>query len=63
MRPSGLRFLTVTDTDASPAELDLMASASGFTLSSRTADWRGESYTSYSTRHVSVYELLREADQ
>lgn len=62
MRPSGLQFLTVIDTYASPAELDLMASTTGFRLHSRTAGWRGEDYTAYSTRHVSVYELVRNVD-
>jgi SAM-dependent methyltransferase len=57
MRPSGLQFLTVIDTYAAPAELDLMAAVTGFTRLSRHEGWRGEDYTAHSTRHVSVYEL------
>lgn len=57
MRPAGLQFLTVTDTYASPSELDLMATVTGFTLQHRHAGWRCEDYTAHSTRHVSVYEL------
>jgi hypothetical protein len=57
MRPTGLKFLTVSDTYASPAELDVMAAATGFKLASRTAGWKGEEYTAHSARHVSVYEL------
>ena len=57
MRPAGLQFLTVTDTYASPPELDVMATVTGFTLLHRHAGWRGEDYTAHSTRHVSIYEL------
>lgn len=57
MRPTGLQFLTVADTYASPGELDLMAKVTGFELSHRSAGWHGEDYTAHSTRHVSVYEL------
>lgn len=56
LRPSGAQFLTVTDTYASPSELDIMGAATGFRLSSRTAGWTGEQYTAHSTRHVAVYE-------
>jgi SAM-dependent methyltransferase len=59
MRPAGLQFLTVTDTYASPAELDLMATVTGFALLERRSGWKGEEYTAHSTRHVSVYELKR----
>jgi hypothetical protein len=57
MRPTGLEFLTVTDTYASPAELDLMAAATSFQLVSRVGGWKGEQYTAHCTRHVSIYEL------
>jgi SAM-dependent methyltransferase len=57
LRPAGLQFLTVTDIYASPAELDLMATVTGFTLLHRHAGWHGEDYTAHSSRHVSVYEL------
>jgi SAM-dependent methyltransferase len=62
MRPSGLQFLTVTDTYASPSELDLMATVTGFILLRRHAGWRGEDYTAHSTRHVSIYELGRASE-
>jgi SAM-dependent methyltransferase len=62
MRPSGLEFLTVADTYASPGELDLMANFIGFELSSRTGGWRGEEYTAHSTRHVSVFELRHQPE-
>ena len=57
MRPAGLQFITVSDTYASPAELDLMAKMTGFKLLERHGGWRRESYTAHSARHVSVYEL------
>jgi SAM-dependent methyltransferase len=60
LRPRGLQFLTVTDTYASPGELDLMAHIAGFKLLSRAAGWSEEDYTSHSSRHVSVYELCRD---
>ena len=40
----------------SPAELDLMARIAGMRLRERWADWRRESFTSESTKHVSVWE-------
>jgi SAM-dependent methyltransferase len=40
-----------------PAEMDLMAQLSGFTLESRHADWAGAEFTSDSRSHVSVYRL------
>ncbi len=42
-----------------PAELDLMARLTGFTLESRHADWSGAPYTAASPSHVSVYRLAR----
>ena len=39
-----------------PAELDLMAQLAGLTLRERWGGWRRESFTSNSTRHISVWE-------
>jgi SAM-dependent methyltransferase len=39
-----------------PAELDLMARLAGMTLRDRFCGWRGEPFTSESTKHVSVWE-------
>ncbi len=40
-----------------PPELDLMARIAGFSLESRSADWRGSPFTADSPSHVSVYRL------
>lgn len=56
LRPDGLHFHAVRDAYASPGELDVMAEVTGFTLLARYANWRRETYTSASARHVSVYE-------
>ena len=40
-----------------PAELDLMARISGFSLESRHGGWSGEPFTAESSDHVSVYRL------
>jgi SAM-dependent methyltransferase len=58
LRPEGLDFASVSDAYASPGELDVMAEATGFELSSRFATWSGEAFTAASARHVSVYELV-----
>ncbi len=39
-----------------PSELDLMARLAGMTLRERWAGWRRETFTSESTKHVSVWE-------
>lgn len=41
-----------------PSELDLMARLAGMTLRERWAGWKREPFTSESTSHVSVWELL-----
>jgi ribosomal protein S18 acetylase RimI-like enzyme/ubiquinone/menaquinone biosynthesis C-methylase UbiE len=41
-----------------PAELDLMAQLTGFTLESRHADWTGTEFTADSPSHVSVYRKI-----
>jgi SAM-dependent methyltransferase len=57
LRPSGLRFLTVTDTYATPGELDLIGRIAGFELKTRWANWHGLPHTESSSRQVSIYEL------
>lgn len=59
LRPQGLNFLNVFDGYAAPGELDVMAEVTGFTLNARTANWNGDAFTSSSSNHVSVYELVR----
>lgn len=58
MRPQGLDFVTVTDTYASPGELDVMGHVTGFERILRFGDWMRRDFTSTSTSHVSVYEWL-----
>lgn len=62
LRPTGPSFVSVFDTYAAPGELDLIAESTGFRLGSRSADWSGTRFTSTSTRHVSVYEKIKEED-
>ena len=42
-----------------PSELDLMARLAGMTLRERWSDWTREPFTSASTKHVSVWEIMR----
>jgi SAM-dependent methyltransferase len=55
LRQSGLEFVTVTDTYASPGELDVMAAATGFERHARYGAWGGAEYTVTSRNHISVY--------
>ncbi|MFN0091348.1 MAG: class I SAM-dependent methyltransferase [Acidimicrobiales bacterium] len=55
LRPWRLRY-------ASPAELDEMAAAAGFTLEARSASWQGGAFTAGSRQHVSIYRR-EEADR
>jgi len=41
-----------------PSELDLMAQLAGMKLKDRWSTWQGAPFTSGSTAHVSVYELM-----
>lgn len=59
LRPSGLDFVTVSDTYAAPGELDVMAEVTGFELIARFAGWSSEVFTAASSKHVSVYGLVR----
>ena len=53
---AGVEMFSVHIRYAWPAELDLMARLAGLRLKERWADWAGNSFTSQSTAHVSVYE-------
>ncbi len=57
LRPEGMKFVTVTDTYASPGELDVMAEVTNFNRIGRYASWSGSEFTSTSSSHVSIYEL------
>ncbi|WP_419950526.1 class I SAM-dependent DNA methyltransferase [Candidatus Palauibacter sp.] len=52
---AGIEVFSVRIRYAWPAELDLMARLAGLRLKERWADWAGNSFTSQSTAHVSVY--------
>lgn len=60
LRPSGMEFVTVTDTYASPGELDVMAEVTGFERYARYSGWDGGEFTTSSANHISVYS--RRAD-
>jgi SAM-dependent methyltransferase len=51
----GVRLHPIVTRYAWPSELDLMARIAGLRLKERWSGWNGESFTSTSTRHVSVY--------
>lgn len=55
LRPEGTDFVTVTDTYASPGELDVMARVNGFTRSARYANWDKQPFTATSSASISVY--------
>lgn len=61
--PAGPKYVTVTDTYASPGELDVIAHVTGFEREARYANWARDTYTSTSTRHVTVYRALGEPDR
>ncbi|MFN0028862.1 MAG: class I SAM-dependent DNA methyltransferase [Acidimicrobiales bacterium] len=50
LRPWHLRYIT-------PAQLDALASAAGFELEDRWADWAGTAFDADALTHVSVYRL------
>jgi SAM-dependent methyltransferase len=56
LRPSGLEFVTVSDTYASPGELDVMAEVTGFERHCRFQTWARDTFTSHSASHVTVYQ-------
>ena len=60
LRSSGLEFIAVTDTYASPGELDVMAEATGFRRIARYAGWDRSEFAVTSTNHVSIYSLRDE---
>jgi SAM-dependent methyltransferase len=55
LRPHGSEFVTVTDTYASPGELDVMAEVTGFQRVARYGHWDGSEFTVTSANQVSVY--------
>ena len=56
IRGGGMNFVSVTDTYASPGELDIMARVTGFRRYARYGAWNGAEFTVASTNCVSVYE-------
>jgi SAM-dependent methyltransferase len=52
----GLEALSIPFRYVWPAELDLMARLAGMKLRDRFGGWKGEPFTSDSTKHVSVWE-------
>jgi SAM-dependent methyltransferase len=58
LRNDGLKFVTVTDTYASPGELDVMARATGFERIGRYADWRKAEFSIASSSQVSIFRLM-----
>lgn len=57
LRPEGMRFVTVTDTYASPGELDVMAEVTNHDRIARYGTWSRMAFTSTSTNQVSIYQL------
>jgi hypothetical protein len=55
LRASGLDFVSVKDTYASPGELDVMAEVTGFRRCARYGGWDGSEFTVTSTNSISVY--------
>ncbi len=51
-----LRVVSVPFRYVWPSELDLMARLAGMTLRHRWSGWKGEPFTSDSTKHVSIWE-------
>jgi hypothetical protein len=49
--------VTVTDTYASPGELDVMAEVTGFDRIARYSGWSGTEFSAASTNHISVYQF------
>lgn len=49
--------MTVTDTYASPGELDVMAEVTGFDRIARYSGWSGTEFSAASTNHISVYQF------
>ena len=61
LRPEGLDFLSVSDTYASPGELDVMADVTGFDRVARYGGWSRTEFTSRSRTSISVYRLRDES--
>lgn len=57
VRPDGVSFVSVTDTYASPNELDLMAEVAGFERSAHYGAWDRSPLTATSSKHIGIYRL------
>jgi SAM-dependent methyltransferase len=58
MTPEGNRFRPCVIRYATPDQLDGMAADAGLTLRDRWAEWNGTPFSTDSTRHVSLYEVV-----
>ena len=56
--PDGVQMYPVRLRYVWPSELDLMAQLAGLQLSERWGDWNRSSFTSASSKHVSVYSRI-----
>jgi SAM-dependent methyltransferase len=55
--PEGMKFVTVSDTYASPGELDVMAEVTQFDRVARYSDWNQSEFTSGSSQSISIYQI------
>jgi len=60
LRSGVMDFVSVTDTYASPGELDVMAEVTGLDRLARYAGWARTEFTARSSSHVTIYQLLRD---
>lgn len=58
LRPEGTKFVAVRDTYASPSELDLMATVTGFERVERFSSWNRAPFVSNSDRCVAIYRAI-----
>jgi len=56
LKDGSVRLYPIEIRYAWPSELDLMAQLAGLRLRQRWSNWKRESFTSESTKHISVYE-------
>jgi SAM-dependent methyltransferase len=55
--PEGMKFVTVSDTYASPGELDVMAEFTSFDRVDRYSNWNQSEFTSGSSQSISIYQM------
>jgi len=60
LTPEGPEFVSVLDSYAGPAELDVMAHVNGMTRTERYSSWSRAPFTALSRRHISVYARGRQ---